>query len=451
MRGLNPNNMKRKMISILFLAVISCFLLAACGETATEKKQDMTLIIKAPRLAMNSISNPEINDSSIFLKQAGEAFAAQYEDANVTIRMETFDYVDEAKAITGSFDTEDATDVLYEGYFNMASYIHTGRVIPLDDIISDDLRKDIDDASWAMSMAGGKTYMMPFLSMQNILIYNKKLFQTCGLEKYFADTIQIQNWSMEEWTDILDTLAAKLPERTYPLTMYGKNNQGDTHIMSFIRAYGSPIFDENSNFNFQNKKAVRALTWLQDGVNRGWYAPHAENLEISDCNELFDNEQLAIHLFNNANFSLYDNIEDYGFANFPGNVATSFVTGFEVFDHGDKAKVKAAKDFVKYIYETEKWLDLSAGNIPICKSVSKKYKNQITMLDEFTENAKHVVDFMNNSPNWQGNDTSVRSVFWPNIHNLLSGTVSPEECAKALDKACNAALDTGRASSTLHD
>ncbi|MCM1411433.1 MAG: extracellular solute-binding protein [Lachnospiraceae bacterium] len=442
---------KKRKISGILLTFTACFLLlAGCGKTA--KKEDVTLIIKVPPLAMNSIvSGSEDMESREFLQLAGEDFAAQYEDANVTFIVESFDYTDEEKAITGSFDTEDAMDILYEGYFNMASYLHTGRVVPLDDIISEDLRKDVDDTLWSMSMIDGKTYMMPFLSMQNILIYNKELFAQCGLEQYFAEGQTIQNWSMEEWEDILDTLAQKLPERTYPLLMYGKNNQGDTHIMSFIRAFGSPIFDADGNFDFESEDAVRALTWIQDGVDRGWYPPHPENLEVSDSNELFANNQLAIHLFNNANFILYDNIEDYGFVNFPGNIATSFVTGFEVFDNGNELEVKVAKDFVRYIYENEKWLDYSAGNIPVCRSVSEKYQDRITMLDEFTANAVNVVDFMNNSPNWQGNDTSVRSVFWPNIHELLAKTVTPQECAKMLNETCNAALEEGRKNSTLHE
>ena len=440
--------MRRKICCMLFLMVMCGVFACGCG---TPKKEEITLIIKTPSLVMNSISNPELVEAVTFLQEAGEAFAAQYEDANVTIRVETFAYEDEMKVITDCFDTDDATDILYEGYFNMASYLHTGRVVPLDDIISEELRNDIDDASWAMSMAGGKTYMMPFLSMQNILIYNKKFFAMCGLEQYVADESVIQSWTVEEWTEILDTLAAKLPERTYPIMMYGKNNQGDTHIMSFIRAYGSSIFDADGNFDFESDEAVKALTWIRDGVDKGWYPPHPENLEISDCNELFSNGQLVIHLFNNANFMLYENMEDYGFVNFPGDVATSFVTGFEVFDNGNEQKVKAAKEFVRFIYENEEWLDVSAGNIPVSKSVSEKYEDQIIMLDEFTENSVNVVDFMNNSPNWQGNDTSVRSVFWPSIHALLAKQVTPQECAKMLDETCNAALETGRVSSTLHD
>ena len=233
--------MKRKRYYILLAAMICCGILFGCSGQKAGKKEDVTLIIKVPSLIMNSVSNPDILEATTFLQQAGEAFAAQYEEANVSIQVESFDYVDEIKAITESFDTEDATDILYEGYFNMASYIHTGRVVPLDDIISDDLRNDIDDASWSMSMVNGKTYMMPFSSMQNILIYNKNHFESCGLEKYVSDQTEIQNWTMEEWTEILDTLAEKLPDRTYPMMMYGKNNQGDTHIMTFMRSYGSTI------------------------------------------------------------------------------------------------------------------------------------------------------------------------------------------------------------------
>ena len=72
------------------------------------------------------------------------------------------------------------------------------------------------------------------------------------------------------------------------------------------------------------------------------------------------------------------------------------------------------------------------------------------MLNEFMDNQVNVVDFMNNSPNWQGSNTSVRSVFWPNIHNLLARSVTPQECAKAIDEACNRALEEGRKNSALH-
>ncbi len=150
--------MKRKLSAIVLLGtLICCSILTGCGGRNVAAKEDVTLIIKAPSLVMNSVTNPDILEAVMFLQQAGEAFAAQYDEANVTIQVESFDYVDEIKAITERFDTDDAADILYEGYFNMASYIHTGRVVPLDDIISDDLRNHIDETSWQMSMVDGKT------------------------------------------------------------------------------------------------------------------------------------------------------------------------------------------------------------------------------------------------------------------------------------------------------
>lgn len=442
----------KKIIAAIAAAVIALGGFSACGkESGADKQKEVTLIVKTPAQEMNCISDPDIVSTEKFLEKAGEEFSKQYTKAKVNFDIRVFAYVDEVQAISGSFDTKDATDILFEAYFNMAGYIHTGRVVPLDDMVTDKMREDISSELWKTSEIDGKTYMMPYLYMQNILIYNKELFRSCGLEKYCDTGLEIQSWSMEQWEEILDTLAEKLPQGTYPLAMYGKNNQGDTHIMSYIRAFGSKIFGEDGGFDFQSPEAVRALAWIQDGVSRGWYAPHPENLEMKDNSELFANKQLAVYAFNNANTTLYDDVDNYGFVNYPVSTATSFSNGFEIFDNGDPDKVSAAKDFIKFIYESDELLELSAGNLPASRKVTEKYADQITMLAEFSQNAENVVDFMNNSPNWQGNDDSVRSVFYPHIHDLLAGDITPEECARELDRDCNAALNAGRADSKLHE
>lgn len=312
-----------RRVIVLFAAAVC--LLSGCGAgvrpegASGQGKQDVTIILKAPAQEMNCVSNPEITNTQAFLERVGQAFAAQYEDANVTVDVKMFALADEVSAITETFDTEDAPDILYEGYFNMAGYIHTGRVVPLDDMITDAIRADIYDSAWTISMTNGNTYMMPFLTMQNILIYNKAYFRSCGLDSYCGEGTEIQNWTMDEWTEILDTLAANLPEDVHPLAMYGKNNQGDTHIMSYLRAFGSEIFDANGNFDLESPEAVQALTWLQSGVERGWYPPHPENLEMKDCSELFSTKKLVLYNFNGANKSLYDDLSNYGFVNYPGD------------------------------------------------------------------------------------------------------------------------------------
>jgi len=86
--------------------------------------------------------------------------------------------------------------------------------------------------------------------------------------------------------------------------------------MSYLRAFGSEIFDADGNFDLESPEAVQALTWLQSGVERVWYPPHPENLEMKDCSELFSTKKLVLYNFNGANKSLYDDLSNYGFVNY---------------------------------------------------------------------------------------------------------------------------------------
>ena len=436
----------RTGMALSLAAAMAVWLLAGCG---VQKKEEVHLTVKVPALTLVSVCDPEIESADEFLEKAADAFTAQYKEADVTVDVITFSQTAEDEAITGCFDKWNAVDVLYEGYFNMAAYIHTGRVVPLDDIVTDEIRADISESNWTISQIDGKTYMMPFLSLQNIMSYNKDLFREAGLEAFISDRHEIQTWTLEEWETILDTLAETLPTGKYPMMMYAKNNQGDTHIMTLLRSHGSDFFDEKGKFNLNTEAGVAALQWIKDGYDRGWFPPQCENLEIIDDANLFSNGQLALYVANNALISVYPDL-DVGYVNFPSasgdGYATSFVTGFAVFDNGDESKVKVGKDFVKFIYENEEWMDYAAGGIPASSRVTEKFKDQIFMLDAFHRNNENVVDFTANNPNWRG----VRAAFFPHIRDLLRGDKTAAEVAAELDADCNAAIEAGYRDSIPH-
>lgn len=426
--------------------------LAACGPAEEVKKPEVVLNIKAPSLQMTSLTDPEIEDAYAFLKKASKAFAEQYQDADVKINIMQYTKDEEDKSIPGCFGTPDAVDVLYAEYFNMSTYIHTGKVVPLDDIISEEIRNDIDDSYWANSILNGKTYMIPYLGMQNTLAYNKDLFRQVGLERYISDEDEIQSWTLEEWEDILSTLAEKLPENVYPMMMYAKNSVGDTHIMTLLRSRGGTFFDENGNICVNTKEGIEAIQWIMDSNKKGYFPTNAETLEIDDCGTLFYNQQLAISLNNIAlDVALRKHGFDYGNVNFPSidgkGFNTTFITGFEVFDNGDAEKLKVAKDFVKYIYETDTWLDYSSGGITCSNKVATRYADQLVNKKKYIENSQTGWNFTANSPAWR----DVRAVFYPNIQDLLYGEMTAEEIAKQIDETCNAALQKGYANSVLHE
>ncbi|MDO4337113.1 MAG: extracellular solute-binding protein [Eubacteriales bacterium] len=432
--------MKKRFLAAAALSGI-CFLLSGCGE-----EENVSIRVKVPVLTMNTVVDPDADSADKFLRKAAEAFEAQNE--GVTIHISTFEQTKEDEAVTDCFDTETAADVLYEGYFNMATYIYTGRMVPLDDIISDEMRDDIDSSLWDMSQVEGRTYMIPFLSLQNTYVYNKDLFRQAGLEKYLTEQEVIQNWDLDQWDEILASLKENLPENTYVMPMYAKNSQGDTHTMTLIRSNGSSFFDDDRKIRLNTEEGIAGLQWISDNAEKGYYPPYCEDLEISDTAELFYNEQCAFMVGNNANSSGIP--FDYGVVNFPGGeggYATAFVTGFSVFDNGDDQKLEKAMEFVKFICETETWRDYSAGAIPASKKTADKYKNQIPRLEEYYQNNVNVVDFTANNPNWRG----VREAFYPHIQKLLQGDESPAEAAAGIDQDCNAAIEEGLRTGKLHE
>lgn len=431
--------MKKRFLGVVLVGL--GLLLSGCTE-----KEEVSITVKVPVLAMDTVVDPEIDSADKFLQKAAESFETQHE--GTTVHISTFEQTKEDEAVTDCFDTKEAADVLYEGYFNMATYIYSGRMVPLDDIISDEMKDDIDSSLWDMSRAGGRTYMIPFLSLQNTYVYNKELFRKAGLEKYLTERDVIQNWTLDEWDEILAALKENLPENIYVMPMYAKNNQGDTHTMTLIRSKGSSFFDENGKFHLNTPEGIAGLQWIRDNAEKGYYPPYCEDLEISDTVELFYNEQSVFMTGNNANSSVIP--FDYGVVNFPGGesgYATAFVTGFSVFDNGDDKKLEAGREFVKYICETQNWKDYSAGAIPASKKTADKFKDQIHMLEEYYQNNANVVDFTANNPNWRG----VRETFYPHIQKLLRGDESAAEAAAGIDQDCNAAIEEGFRTGRLHE
>lgn len=441
----------KKIISVILISILTIATLSACGPKE-EVKPNVTLNVKVPALQMAPLTDPEINDAYTFLQKATDLFKEQYEDANVTINLVQYTKDREDREIPGSYDTSRATDVLYSEFFNMSTYIHSGRVVPLDDIISDEIRNDIDESYWANGMINGKTYMIPYLGMQNTLAYNKDLFRQVGLDKYIVDEDVVQSWTLDEWEEILSTLAEKLPENVFPMMMYAKNSIGDTHIMTLLRSRGSTFFDESGRIKLNTPEGLAAIQWLMDSNKKGYFPTNAETLETDDCGVLFYNQQLAISLNNIAlDVALRKYGFDYGNVNFPSidgkGLNTTFITGFEVFDNGDELKLKVAKDFVKFVYENEQCLDYSSAGITCSNRVAEKFADQMQIEQKYMDNRSNGWNFTNNSPAWR----DVRAVFYPNIADLLYGEMSAEEIATQIENTCNAAIENGYANSKLHE
>jgi len=440
-----------KTVRGIIASALVCLFIPGCAEEIPEEKQPVRINVGVnTTLSMTAYADPEIKSGYDFIVRAAEDFMNSYTDSEVIVKVSEIDSSDEDKKIAGTFDTPGALDVLMNEFTNMSTYIHTGRVVPLDDIITDEIRADIDDVYWKQGCFDGKTYMMPFLYMQNVLAYNKDLFRQAGLEDYITDGT-VAGWTLTEWDYVLDTLAEKLPENVYPMMMYAADEQGDTHIMTLLRSRGCPFFDAKGRLCIDCKEGIDALEWLKNGADKGYFPPNSYSMTILDNLQLFLNGQLAIDLMNSNLESFSEEMGiDFGCVNFPSpdgkGYNTAFMSGFEVFDNGDTDKLAVSKAFVKYIYES-RWLEYSAGSMPVSNRVNEKYAEQLSEYKLYLENEGTTINVMENVPNWRG----VRAVFFTKIYDLLYGSADAGETARAIELSCGAAIEDGLEESTLHE
>ena len=155
-------------------------------------------------------------------------------------------------------------------------------MVPLDDIISEELRSDIDESIWRQNTIDGKVYTLPFHQLQNTLMVNREMMEAADLEAYIPEDGAVACWSTEEFRLICRELAKSLTdENTFAFMMYAANNQGDSHIMTLLRAYGCPLYDKDGNFTVNTPEGIRALEWIREMDEQGIIPRGAENLELN--------------------------------------------------------------------------------------------------------------------------------------------------------------------------
>ena len=435
----------KHLLAVLLAAALG-FALTGCQEKKAAEPEKLTLIIKTPPIGLGNI--PDIGQAEVYdmLIKAAEGFQAQYDQYDVELSISRYDYLDEQTQLADKYGTPEAADLFFAGSWNVPLYAKKGWLVPLDDIVDQELRSDIDPSIWKQNSIDGQLYTMPYHQLQNTLMVNRKMMEAAGLGDYVPEPDTVAHWSTEEFNLICSRLKESLTdENTFAFMMYAANNQGDSHIMTLLRAYGCPLYDEKGNFAVNTPEGIQALAWIKEMDRQGITPMGAENLELLDCVNLFYNGQLAMCVGNLTNmWDARNRGLDVFAANLPSLSGEGYCTassnGFCVFDNGDERKVQAAKDFLRYIYGDEELMKYTLGTLPVNDSMIETYTNDIWMLKAYGENTSHIVDNVQNNLNWQG----VRDVFYIQINSLLSGDRSPAEAAAGIDEMCNAALEQGR-------
>ena len=117
-----------------FLAAAAALPLAGCERPALHRvAAPVRLVVKVPRTGHDVVFDDSISQVEMVIQGMADEFQRTYARP-VDVEVIVFEQNQYDEAVEGSFDTDKAPDVLYGDYFNISTYIRTGRVVPLDDV-----------------------------------------------------------------------------------------------------------------------------------------------------------------------------------------------------------------------------------------------------------------------------------------------------------------------------
>lgn len=184
--------MKLKRIMAFLLTSVMVFSLFGCGGKTTTSESTETKTETSSGTSNEQPSEEQItlnvwhqwsNDTNE-LKKIYEEAVAEYEAThpNIKINTETLDTEAYKTKISAEFaGTASGIDVFYYwGAGAIKKIVDAGKLLPLDDYITDEVRNKVLTGSTASFEFDGKTYSLPSFSWYMALFCNKELFDKAG-------------------------------------------------------------------------------------------------------------------------------------------------------------------------------------------------------------------------------------------------------------------------------
>lgn len=454
--------LKRKHFALGMTAILSLSALVGCSDDSNESSSgdnvELTVML-TPQWKGVMDATEEGADYDSFFKHAAERFEEEHENVDITVEVVAGDQRDELLNVNLNGGTP--PDIFFESVFAMGDYAHRGALVPINDIVAEDAKSDIEQGYWDSVTFGDDIYFYPFSHNPGTLTYNADMFKAAGLEQYIGEENEIKTWTLEEYEGILAALKANLPSTQFtnasPMGLFALNNQGDTWNLAYLRMFGNEFFDKDGNIIVDDANGAKAAAWLEKIYKAGYTNPGAESVSSNDVNALFQNQQVAISftnpiLFNNAQADMNDGKAtkfDMRLANIPsasGDPLTfTYVTGAAIFNTQDEERIQLSKEFVKFISTDEELIKASKNGIPVRKSVVEQFKSDNPLFEAYSDNSQYIFNFTGNVPGY----SQLRQVLYPELQALYTGQKTPAETVRDYQQKGNQVISDSKEDSII--
>ena len=285
-------------------------------------------------------------------------------DTGIKVNLEWLAYADGDDKVNTAISAENAPDLIMEGPERLvANWGANGYMVDLSDMIDDTDRNEINAAALAACTSpDGKIYQYPMFITAHCMAVNLDAFKAAGADQYL--NLDTHTWTTDGFIKAVEALYAKKNDTV--AAVYCKGQGGDQGTRALVNnLYGGTFTNaEHTQYTWDDPNNIKALEQLKSMKGIAFDA----SLEGGDELKLMYQEILDMAFCWNIAQQLDPaaaggepgktiNGQEIVCMNFPSPDGTPVlqggIWGLGIFNNGDQAKIDAAKEFVKYMCDSE--------------------------------------------------------------------------------------------------
>ena len=450
---------KKNSIFLIALTLIFALFLAACSDTSKQDNDGNKDTGKSSgddkqvEITWWNFPNFQALDDEVgkYEKEIIAAFNEKHPDINVKLEMLTFEGGPEKLNV--AIATNTAPDVIYDAPGRIIDWGKKDLLVPLNDMMPDEVMDDISPALMKQSMVDDQVYMYPFNTGPFMMAVNKTLFEEIGELDLLPLDRPDRTWTVEEYEKALHAVKEKAPD-VIPSGFYAKSVAGDQGTRGYITNLGISRFlnDDYSAVEINSESGIKGLEWVVQASKDGLVAPGAASLDAGDHNDLFLQGKMAFAINYSAVLkSLFEpnKTEDFEDILLPYPTPDGsdpklepFLGGLAVFNNDDEKKAEASKIFIDFIVNDPEW-----GEKNLIQTGGLSARNSVTGLYEGSEYdySELARKFITDPPTIADGYAEIRTFWFPALQEAILETKTAKEALNEFAEKSNAAIEKAKA------
>ncbi len=378
--------MKLKKVLALLLAMVMTIALVACGGD-NQKEPAPSTPDPAPSTAPDEDKTPDpepapaeptgASEISLWVYPVGgwgeeanvkaltDAFTAE---TGIAVKVDYLAYADGDDKVNAALSAGNAPDLILEGPERLvANWGANGHMVDLADMLDDTDKSELIEAALTPCInAEGKMYEYPMCMTAHCMAINLDAFKAAGADQYIDLTTR--TWTTENFFKAIDALYSHFGQTVAAVYCAGQGGDQGTRALVNNLYGGTYTNADHTAYTWDDPKNVQALTELRDAQGIDYDASLAGGDEIAK----FYQGVLKMAFCWNIAQQLDPNGahgdpgktvtgDDIEFMAFPSEDGTAKlqggIWGFGIFDSKDEGRIAAAKEFIKFMCDSEHTAD----------------------------------------------------------------------------------------------